>query len=537
MIDDIFTVLQNVDSETGILTTPFPVGIYEPNPVKIIDSLGEYLINESLMNGDGANGKTTCLARKEANEYDSFYKIYHDIKVSCSINIRTLKVGSDKYNKIDFFYKLASELLIRESSLLKMTLLSFKEEPTMASELEEQISADFDKISYYYGSSNGEVITHISEIPDPNASNLNTSYLYTNTNPTPSTIKQPLFTSSTGKSELDPRLTIVPEPYSLAKTVPLPRNSGSNGSTFESLNTQVSKIPLPTNNPTTMLDNFVFITWYIINAPEWLTYKGKLLKPPISSKLFRSKDDDFKFVTTNNESARSFAPTVDSKGAGVSAILKSNIWLNQVGLKKIQAIRNEYLKNIGKGNAESNKESKEGSDNKNQDKDDKKAEETVDKPSNNENSKDSETELAEYDEAKEIDVAQLLRWDPSDVEELEVIKKEKDTILGSAQNFQRIITKEILALNKLRQERYLRSSPNNIMGPTMSERKLYKKITKLISLAVSLYNITPSKLPVEFSKRIPVLMSEYSGTLPGLPASKAKSAKLTNTRGSYRKKR
>lgn len=482
---------------------------------------------------------TTILERKRGVEYDNFYKIYHDIKVSCSINIRKLKVGSEQYNKIDFFYKLASELLIRESSLVKVTLLSFKEEDTMSSELEDQISSDFEKISYSYGSSNGEVVTHMAEILDPNVSSLATSYLYGNTNPTPATIKQPLFTSLTGKSELDPRLTIVPEPYSLSKTVPLPRNSGSNGSTFESLNTQISKIPLPTNNPTTILDNFIHVTWYIISAPEWLTYKGKALKPPVGSNLFKTTgnkdDDDFKFVTTTNELVRSFAPTVDSRGTGVSSVLKSNIWLNQVGLKKISEIRTEYLKKLGKDDDKKEEEQEEEkSTNNNTEKD---SSDKADNKQEPEQEQEKEKELSEYDDTKTIDVENLLRWNPNDVEELESIKKDKDTILGPSQGFQKLISKELLSLNKLRQERYLRSNPNNIIGPTLSEKKLYKKITKLITLAINLYNITPSHLPMEFSKRIPVLMSEYSGTLPGLPASKNKPAKIANTRGSYRKKR
>lgn len=514
-------MLENVDRETSILSTPIPADFLEANPAKIID-----VLNETLIKGDIPS--KSILDKKSTGYYDGFYKLYHDIKVACSINIRTLKVGSDKYTKIDFFYKLASELLIRESSLLKVTLLSFKKEPSMASELDEQITNDFEKISYSYGTSNGEVITQISEMPDPNASNVGTSYLYGNSNSEPSTVKQPLFTSSTGKSELDPRLTIVPDPYSLAKTIPLPKNSGSGGATFESLNTQVSKIPLPTNNATTMLDNFVHVTWYIIAAPEWLTYKGKLLKPPVSSHLFKSQNGDaFKLVSTSNELVRSFAPLVDSKGTGVSSALKANIWLNQVGLKKLGQIRKEYLKNTGKEKKDESEETK---------KEEKKDEDSKPSEGVSEESTDSNKQLDEYDETKTIDVEKLLRWDPTESEELEELKKEKDTITQTSK-LQKLITKEILALNKMRQDRYLRSSPSHIVEPSLTERKLYKKITKLITLTINLHNVAPSDLPVEFSKRIPVLMTEYSGTLPGLPASKNKPVKITNSRGSYRKKR
>ena len=103
-------------------------------------------------------------------------------------------------------------------------------------------------------------------------------------------------------------------------------------------------------------------------------------------------------------------------------------------------------------------------------------------------------------------------------------------------DLQKLITNQILKLNRLRQERYLKSNANSTIPVTNVERKLYNKITKLITLAINLYKVEPGNLPLEFSKKVPVLMSEYPGTLPGMPASRQKPVRLPTIRGPYKKK-
>lgn len=510
LIKSVFEVIQRADTETGILTTEFPTNFHESNPLNIIDSLRVF-----LEKNPESFSTQTITEKYESGNYTQFYDIYHDIKVASAIKIKSLKIGSKDYQNIDFFYKFSSEILLRESSLFKVALLNFSE-LSDTTELEDQISADFEKIGYSYASSNGEVVSYISEMPNPNASAFAAAYGYGG-NPPPETIKQPLFTSQIGKSELDTRLTLIPEPYNLVKSIPLPNNVGVSSGTFESLNTQVSKIPLPTNKPTTMLDNFLYITWYIIKGHEWLTYNGQTLKPAVNSGLFKDNHKGFRVGKGVNESVRSFAPLTDSKGSGISEFLKNNIWLNQVGFKKLENIKNEYYKNLGK---EVPKKPTQTSP--------KIQQESIDDD-------DYSPPNVSYDEAKPIDIEKVLKWDPFDIYQLHQIKKEKKDLESG--NIQKLISKEILKLNKLRQDRYVRSSINNVMPASIAERKLYKKIIKLIQLTITLHQLEPNEIPLEFSKKIPVLMSDYSGTLPSLPSSKTRHTKLPTIRGPYKKKR
>lgn len=524
-MDNIFTVLKSADEgEVKILETPIPTNLRESDVSKIIESYTKF------METNPESSTTSVLDKYNNKGYESIYGIYHDIKVASSSLITQHKIGTKPYKDVDFFYKFSTEILMRESSLYKVALVTFNDDKP--SELEELITADFDKVSFDYNNNNGEVISYISEIQDPNASNI-PSYSYGNsTPPPPQVVKQPLFTSLIGKSELDPRFTLVPEPYNLVKAIPLPKNTGTNGSTFDSLNTVVSKIPMPTNQPTTMLDNFIHLNWYIINAPEWLNYKGSVLKPPIRSSLLKNQNnDEYKLISMGNESAKSFAPTIDSKGSGVSTAIKSNIWLNQVGLQKIKEIRNKYNEKVNRLEKSDEPEVK--------------TDETNDKKEDSINNNKSvngsdpvkeETPQVEYDESKIIDFEKLMKWDPKDIEQLKLLKDDKDSIIKSPKDLQKLITNQILKLNRLRQERYLKSNANSTIPVTNVERKLYNKITKLITLAINLYKIEPGNLPLEFSKKVPVLMSEYPGTLPGMPASRQKPVRLPTIRGPYKKK-
>jgi chromatin structure-remodeling complex subunit RSC58 len=125
--------------------------------------------------------------------------------------------------------------------------------------------------------------------------------------------------------------------------------------------------------------------------------------------------------------------------------------------------------------------------------------------------------------------------------ELESIKQEKEAIKRSSRDFANVITSTLLRLNKLRQERYYQSSNSSIIPPTQTEVRLYNKATKLIILFIEVHNVDASDLAIQFSKKLPVLVADYSGTLPGMlairaPALTGKSTRLPSIRGPYKKK-
>lgn len=519
VIGDVYNLLVKADVDTSILNISIPKKFKETDPLRILESFNQKF--------PGPYDGTTINDNFQSGKYKEFYQLYHDIKIASSIKIKDLKMGSDEYNNVDFLYKFASELILRESGLLKASLLNLKKDEKY-SELEQQIAQDFESISYSYTSSNGEVITDITEIDNPNASAFQNSHQYgLSVSNQPSKIKIPLFTSSIKKSELDTKLTIVPGDLGLSKTIPLLKDSGSTGSTFESVNFQTSKISLPTSKPTTILEGFHVLNWLPVGTPEWLDYKSKTLQPPVDSKLVSDQDEDLRLISSTNENVKSFAPTFDSKGFGIPNDLKASVWLSRVGVHKIDELRKQYFQSVGiEVNPISSKNDEP-------------------KPVENTTSEDSivngtkyvtSEELTDYDQTQLIPIKNLLEWDQQEIDTLESLKKDKSSI-ESSKSLQKLITKELLKLNKLRQQRYANSTPNNILAPDNTEKILYNKITKLISLTINLYKVSPNNLPLEFSKKVPVLMSEYSGTLPGIVTSKAKQNRLPNLRGSFKKKR
>lgn len=516
MIDDLYLVLKDADSRTLVFETSIPSKFKEHDAMKLLDSLHEYI------NINPNSPQTTIDARFKSNHYSSFYDIYQDIKIASSLKIKHLKIGSQEYNDIDFFYKFCSELLIRESGLAKMAFSNVHKSSSQPSELEQQVNNDFQKISSNYTSANDEVITDVTEIPNPNITAFQNSYQYglnTNINQQPTTIKTPLFTSLVGKSELDPRLTLVPNDYGLAKVVPLLKNSASSGLTFDSVSHASSKIPFPNTKP--ILEGFHVLNWLPIGVPEWLTYKGKLLQPGIDSTLLKSQiPEEFSFLKFDDNSTLSFGPTIDSKGFGIPSSLKASVWLNRIGLNKIDELRTKYFEKLGIQPTKSNKPETNGN--------------TVTevKPETKVND-----ELTDYDQTQTIKIEDLLSWDPIEIKALEAIKNDKSQISASAKNLQNVITRDILNLNKLRQARYAKSEANNILPVTNEEIVLYKKITKLITLSIKLYKVSPKDLPLQFSKKIPVLMTEYSGTLPGVVSNKPKNTRLASLKSSLKKKR
>lgn len=535
-------MFQKADQDTQILTeSTLPVDFYEPDANKIVASYVEYI-------KDNSTPKTTSISDKYGNkQYSTFYEVYHDIKTVAASRIQKYKVGSAKYKDIDFFYKFTTELLLRESSRLNLAVFHAKKENEDVlgpSELETQLTEDFNKISVSYNLTNGEVVTFIYKSEEPSSSMPPLPNAYHSPYPQPpqppQKIKQPLFSSLTGKSNLDPRSTIVPDPFLLSKVIPLNRNATRNNSTLESLSPAISKIPPPTTQPTEILSNFFHPNWYTIHVPTWLTYKSKTLKPQVASSLLKhQREDELRLVTRNDGFVMSFAPTIDLKVSVVSNELKGNIWLNHLGFQQIHDIKKKYLENI---NSDTGMDVDVVPDLDEEDKED--IEDIKTTPSEDKGDidmKNSDDIGTDSVERKEINVADLVQWDPIKIEELEAMKEEEEIITKSPRDLQNLVSTNLLKLNKLRQERYLRSNPTNLLAPSRNEIKLYNKVSKLITLSIELNNVNTGSLALKFSKRLPVLMSEYAGTLPGLPPSKSvgttgKSTRLPSIRGPYKKK-
>lgn len=76
---------------------------FDENPdIKIAEDIDSISISDKFASGDYQKHE------------DSVYRIYHDIKLVCSILIHYYSQGTRSYQMVDKFYKFAAELILRE---------------------------------------------------------------------------------------------------------------------------------------------------------------------------------------------------------------------------------------------------------------------------------------------------------------------------------------------------------------------------------------------------------------------------------------
>lgn len=542
MLGDIIKVLEHVD-ENGLLTEKrIPTNFSENDADKILESYASFL-------SENKHPKSASILEKyRGGKYTTFYQLYHDIKVACASKIKEFGIGSSEYNEIDSFHKFSSELVMRELSKIKEDPMFLSSETGQEeSEIAKSLSDEFNKISHSYSSTNNEAILYISQGEETSDLSNPMSTLYPNYQHSiqpPRRLKQPLFSSLLGKSSVDPRSTLVPDPFKLTKIVPSHKNFLSNNNTLETLSPATSKIPSPTNQPTEILSNFFHPNWYTIQIPSWLTYKSRIMKPQISSSLLKShNENELRQVNRNDPNFSSFAPSLDLKVGAVSKELEGNVWLNHLGFKKLKSIKKDMNElNGDQGSSDDQLDDNVSADTQSDVAQSDQATEKKDEDNHHSDIQEkTNSENVKSECSGEINIANVLKWDPAEIEDFKVIKNEHPDILKSSKLLQNVISKDLLKLNQLRQERYMRSNPNNIIAPSSSETRLYKKITKLLTLLLDSRNIGIGNLSLQLSKRVPILLNEYHGTLPGMQASKvtttgSKTTRLPSIRGPYKKK-
>lgn len=519
ILPDLFTVYEHTNKD--VLTNEIlPVDFYQENPMKIVSSLQSHTTTD-----------VTSIKNKYKNgQYSTPYQLFHDIKAVASILLNKEENGSLQYKELDFFYKFSTELLLREVG----NLIKFNNETgEIKTELETQLDEDFTKIITNYNISNGEVITYISTTEEPEPQSSSVLYQHHQHKEEPTKKTQPLFSSVISKSELDNRASIVPSPYGLAQVVPSIKDSLSEN-TLETLSPIANRIPSPLDQPTNILHDFFHPTWYTISVPAWLTYTSQTIKPAnlntnqeledgvgASTKtklsILKNRDNDYSTKPTNiwgpGNYYRSFAPSRNLSGSIVGNKLKANVWLQHIGMTEIAELKESFVENknetnpldndtvVGKEDAGEGKSSKENG-----------AEPT--------NGHQASEKTQQPSSRQAINIANIIKWDPTKVEELNYLKEHKQDLVNP-QKLQKMISISLLKLNKLRQQRYSRSDVRNPLAPQHEENILYNRVVKLISIAIQLFNVNPGCFSYQFSKNIPVLVSEFSGTLPGIPPTKA----------------
>ncbi|KAG5417012.1 hypothetical protein I9W82_004645 [Candida metapsilosis] len=526
ILPDLFTVYQHTNPEI-VSKEVLPKSFHEPNPDAILSSLKEHDSKEF----------TSITRQYQDGKYNSSpYRLYHDIKVISSILLKKEAQGSNAYKEIDFFYKFATELLLREVGTIIQTTAS----NDTTNELETQLEDEFNKILSTYTLANGEIITYISRSEEEDYQNH--SSIYNPHHPPPVKQKiQPLFSSIIHKSSLDLTPTLVAEPFTVSKVVPMVKDSNSNN-LLENISPSSATIPPPLEGPTNILHDFFHPTWYTVAMPNWLTYKALSLKPslelpryadlPLASNeppmlnLLRNHSNEKGSASSSwgsGHNYQSFAPSKDGRGAVVSDRLKANIWLNHIGLSEIEKLKNSFIHEGEAMDEDTEVEDVEGTqvEPTKVTENGQEAEQAVDeKQETAAKVKHEEEEEEDDDEEPVIGLTNLIKWDPQEIKNLEFLKEHRQDLLKPL-TLQRLISSSLLKLNNLRQERYVKSDPVNLLQPDDKEKQLHKRVQYLILAAMKLHNVSPSSLGFKVSNKVPTLVSEYNGTLPGMPSSRS----------------
>lgn len=277
---NIVAVLKDADKH-DILTSAIPVDFLERDPEQISTS---YAAQE----GKGTP-TTTIWDKFEKGSYKTPYTIYHDIRLACFILINSTELGSESYVEMDRFYKLGTELLLRECYRLNISIKELKdkrlslEKAHEESSFEEMLDEDFDSITTAYSVAHSELYMTLTQ------NNV------------------PLFTSLNNRSALDERQTLLPDNIHTSKVIPNTLSDRSRP--LGQLSPQMARLQQQQEQPSTqILNRFLHPNWYSLPTSKWLE----------SSDL------------------QSFGPIVDEQGIVVSSQDKGRLWLEHIGYKQLQ---------------------------------------------------------------------------------------------------------------------------------------------------------------------------------------------------------
>lgn len=444
----LFSVLESQDS-LGILDVEFPSHaiFIEPLPNKITSSFLTFLDTNK-----GEPYETTTL-NKERTQYITIYDLYHDLHVACLTKMQQVENDTELYEKVDKFFNVSTEILLREAINLGVVLKYDREivaanleavDPDEVKELsinlENKLASQFDLITSTFYNDNGQTLS-LSTGPN-----------------------MPFFTSlNNKKSSLDDREPIFDESLGIDVVNVIPTPTIPSDSKLGSLTFTDSKLPSTLKRG---LDNYIHPNWLRLMDSQWLKH-----------------GEGF------NSLLYSFAPTHDESNSVIYNEWRGGTWIQQVGFEKLVQMK-QGIEDIKQETNEEEPEVK-----------------AEDKLLKDEPQLDLVNADIPYNPRDKIDVRRLLSFNPRNnatEEEVDAVREDKS---------QETISKLILQLSELRQSR-LKSSGDKIDKPGRKELETYQSIRRLMTGLIHYKNIKPSELELEFDPRLPVLQVDYCGTLP-----------------------
>lgn len=494
-------ILQDADSHSLLEKSVIPLTFSEDKPNAIRDSLAKFVSKS------GTYPKVSISERVKSGFYHRPYQLFHDISVLATLEIVKHPVGSPVYLEIDNFFEYASERLFHETKSLHLSLIERELPDTQLDILRD----DFVKISSEFLTRDSEALSFINTYEEQVAPAIHTIYGQ-QAPPTTKSVSQPLFSSITGKSSLDWRETVVPDPYNLLKVTSYPKAVLTNTSTLKGFGNISSRIPAPSQASSQVLENFFHPNWYTIEAPKWISYEKEILRAPVESTLIKNGNATEYRATGKATQMLSFAPATDSRSAVLGEELRNAVWVNHVGLLRISKI------SPTNGSSELHAAAKDESAPK------------IATPVT-----EDTDDLDTVNPSGKVLLENLVKFDPEAATSIGQMKREIKQVLKSPAVLQKHILALTIKLNMARQERLLSSGSK----PSSNELILYKKIKTYMRLLLS-SQAGAVELDIPHSHKLPILTTDYHGTLPGPVPSKGggfgRPGRISGMRGPYKKK-
>ncbi|GME76240.1 unnamed protein product [Ambrosiozyma monospora] len=471
---------------------------------------------------------TTISNKFELEGYESVFSLYHDIKLACLLKMLEHENDtSTMYKRVDTFYKVAVELLLRETLRLGLSLQDNKrtskegaeQDEPMETSLESTLSRDFELVSSVFINKTGETLNLIAQ------NNL------------------PLFTSSNSwKSEIDDREPIIDASLGINIVKIVPSLNSLKPDPLSSISPKVPTHHNGNNKDHTIkevLENYMHPNWLRLTTSQWLKHGG---------------------MTGGDYSAHfSFAPSCDESRATVSDEWKRLTWLQHIGFEHLVRAQKAYKDAIA---SDEKKENENGSvangdvaapngngigkQNSEEVNSISKYVEMTDDSHTVDNNNiannvtpDNKSETTDNDDGK-IDLENLLKWSVGH----KIEPEEKQAVKSNAA--QQTISKLLLELSELRKSRIIfqkqqlqiqsqlqQQSQQSLSQSQQSQRqsqqqlKNYKiiktskqevekftKVRRLIQGLINSKDISPGQMGIKLSTKLPVFQHNYSGVLP-----------------------
>lgn len=458
-VADIISTVQEVVKDTTI----FNETIYQLNKqtyeeLSISATIDQYIEILNKFNGNEKKYNQHTIDEKfKNNEYNSIKEFYQDFVIVCFILINTLNKFSDAYYRIDKYFQVVSELLLRYlGSGLSKEIDSEQDvkdvKPPKA--LEKGLETQFDSILQFYQAPVKKQAQVDIDLQS-NAINKSTSTTYVNKLYN----KDSLFTSLMHKSILDKREDgPIDESIKYVENLPVDVTTTIEAPKLGAVMPFTNKnIPDPTLPNTRILDKLMNPLWYKLPVETWIH-------------SLVGDDDEKKHIVS-----------IVTKNSSLINSSQSNDYLK----KKLEYLKQHNLNRVDE-------------------KDDTEEIELITK-----NILEKKHSAISGGDEK-IDLKNLYNWTNEHYyndEEIEVLTNAK-----SMKEVQDLISKYMAELSKVQQHR-LKVSKS--IKPKPVEIELYGKIKRLLKFL--LLNGDKEKMKdvkLNFTKNVPVSQANYSGTLP-----------------------